>query len=154
MNWDEFLVLFHKQFCPPSELGKLKSEFLKLELGTMTQMNYAAKFNELSDFLLHLVQTEDSRINRYQFGLSSEIRTFIKSTMPKTYSDAVEVGATIAGELSQRNTAQPPFKRKWSDIGTVDRHKLNDRSKKGVRGSNAPDEAFMKMPEPEELSKL
>jgi hypothetical protein len=76
MKWDELLVLFRKQFCPPSELGKLKSDFLKLELRTMTYQNYVTKFNELSDLLPHLVQKEDSRINRFQFGFSSEIRTF------------------------------------------------------------------------------
>jgi hypothetical protein len=91
LTWGEFLVLFNKQFCPPTELGRIKGEFLKMEQGSAKYRDYVTKFNELSDMVPHLV-----RISKFIWGINPEIRTIIRSSNPKTYEDTVEAGAVIA----------------------------------------------------------
>jgi hypothetical protein len=59
--------------------------------------------------------------------------------MPKTFGDAVEAGANVAGEHSQRNTAPPSFKREWlNNRGIAEKSRFSDRSKKRFRGKNVP----------------
>jgi hypothetical protein len=54
--------------------------------------------------------------------------------MPRTFSDAVEAGGTIAGELTQRNTTPSSFKRKWSDHrGPDEKSRFQDRIRKALR---------------------
>ncbi|XP_022024684.1 uncharacterized protein LOC110925020 [Helianthus annuus] len=106
LSWKEFSELFTNYFCPPSETDRIEKEFLHLELGNKTYREYVTKFNEMSRIVSYLVNPEENRIRRFLWGLPTEYRTFIKSTKPTTYHDAVEAGATIATEIQQKKTPE------------------------------------------------
>ena len=44
-------------------------EFLSLKQGSLSIMEYAIKFNELSRFTLHQVNTEERRMDHFEQGL-------------------------------------------------------------------------------------
>ncbi|XP_021979251.1 uncharacterized protein LOC110875362, partial [Helianthus annuus] len=132
LSWKEFSELFTNYFCPPSETDRIEKEFLHLELGNKTYREYVTKFNEMSRIVSYLVNPEENRIRRFLWGLPTEYRTFIKSTKPTTYHDAVEAGATIATEIQQKKTPETIPKRKWKNY--QEQKKPNYRDFKRQRG--------------------
>ena len=50
MTWEEFRVLFMGKFFPASARHAKAREFLELKQGTMTVLEYMAKFTELGRF--------------------------------------------------------------------------------------------------------
>ncbi|XP_035840312.1 uncharacterized protein LOC118487512 [Helianthus annuus] len=132
LSWKEFSELFTNYFCPPSETDRIEKEFLHLELGNKTYREYVTKFNEMSRIVSYLVNPEENRIRRFLWGLPTEYRTFIKSTKPTIYHDAVEAGATIATEIQQKKTPETIPKRKWENY--QEQKKPNYRDFKRQRG--------------------
>jgi len=54
----------------PRDTQRMKErEFLGLQQGNLSVMEYAAKFNELSRFSLHQVATEERRMDHFEQGL-------------------------------------------------------------------------------------
>ncbi|XP_076934342.1 uncharacterized protein LOC143600580 [Bidens hawaiensis] len=113
--WERFLEMFTRQFCPISEKRRIEAEFLRLELGNMAYRDYVMKFNEMARFVPHLVTPEDNRIHRFIWGLPVEYRTFIKSTNPQTFYEAIEAGYSIAVELD-RETVDNNKRKKGKSI--------------------------------------
>ena len=99
MSWEEFVHKFLAKFCPPSETEQLEVEFFQLKLGNKTYREYVTRFNEISRLVPHLATTEEQLINRFIRGLPSEMRVFIKSKSPKTFSETVETGVIMAAEM-------------------------------------------------------
>ncbi|XP_022030567.2 uncharacterized protein LOC110931483, partial [Helianthus annuus] len=132
LSWKEFSELFTNYFCPPSEIDRIEKEFLHLELGNKTYREYVTKFNEMSRIVSYLVKPEENRIRRFLWGLPTEYRTFIKSTKPTTYHDAVEAGAIIATEIQPKKTPETIPKRKWENY--QEQKKPNYRDFKRQRG--------------------
>ncbi|XP_035837690.1 uncharacterized protein LOC110898590 [Helianthus annuus] len=132
LSWKEFSELFTNYFCPPSETDRIEKEFLHLELGNKTYREYVTKSNEMSRIVSYLVNPKENRIRRFLWGLPTEYRTFIKSTKPTTYHDAVEAGATIATEIQQKKTPETIPKRKWENY--QEQKKPNYRDFKRQRG--------------------
>ena len=52
-------------------------EFLSLKHGSLSIMEYATKFNELSCFAPHQVDTEERRMDHFEQGLRGDIRSMI-----------------------------------------------------------------------------
>ena len=50
MTWEEFCELFMGKFFPESARHSKAREFLQLKQGTMTMLEYVAKFTELACF--------------------------------------------------------------------------------------------------------
>ncbi|KAK1434346.1 hypothetical protein QVD17_00085 [Tagetes erecta] len=115
MSWKEFVRTFLAKFCPPSEIERLEIEFFQLKLGNKTYREYVTKFNEVSRLVPHLATTEEQLTNRFIWGLPSEMRIFIKSKSPKSFSETVEAGAIIAAEIQHRQIESFTLKRKWEE---------------------------------------
>ncbi|KAK1429939.1 hypothetical protein QVD17_12297 [Tagetes erecta] len=115
MSWKEFVRTFLAKFCPPSEIERLEIEFFQLKLGNKTYREYVTKFNEVSRLVPHLATTEEQLTNMFVWGLPSEMRIFIKSKSPKSFSETVEAGAIIAAEIQYRQTESFKLKRKWEE---------------------------------------
>jgi len=54
-----------------------EQEFLRLKLGQMTVMEYAAKFNELSRFVPNQVANEEMKMDHFEQGLRGLIKRMI-----------------------------------------------------------------------------
>ena len=61
MGWEEFKTLMIEKYCPYSEIEKLETEFLKLEMVGAAHQDYTNRFNELSRLVPHLVATHEER---------------------------------------------------------------------------------------------
>ena len=59
MTWEEFKIFFEENFIPRAVKSQLAREFQDLTQGIMTVWEYVKKFNELSEYASHLIDTEE-----------------------------------------------------------------------------------------------
>ena len=70
MTWAEFHDLFMSKYFPDTARHAKAQEFLELRQGTMTVMEYVARFTELARFSDDYVATEDAKVWRFENGLT------------------------------------------------------------------------------------
>ncbi|KAI3770409.1 hypothetical protein L6452_01541 [Arctium lappa] len=113
----EFVKRFKTQFCPLAAVKKLEEEFLGLEQKGMLVLDYATKFIEKSRFAGIYVPNEERRVERFVFGLRSDIREFVSNKEPSTFQMAVNAAEMREKEKNRQATERSGDKRKWE--GTV-----------------------------------
>ncbi|XP_056691642.1 uncharacterized protein [Spinacia oleracea] len=86
-GWNELQKLMRDKFYPPSLRKQKEDEFLHLQQGTMSVLEYANKFMELSRFAPDLVSTEQSRMNRFERGLHLKYQDRLSTQRFTSYQD-------------------------------------------------------------------
>ena len=74
MTWAEFHGLFVSKYFPATTRHAKAQEFLELRQGTMTVMEYMARFTELACFGDDYVATDMAKVRRFENGLKLSIR--------------------------------------------------------------------------------
>ena len=74
MTWAEFHDLFMGKYFSDTARHAKAQEFLELRQGTMTVMEYVARFTELARFSDDYVATDVSKVRRFENGLKLPIR--------------------------------------------------------------------------------
>ena len=74
MTWAEFQELFMGRYFPDTARHAKAQEFLELKQGTMTVMDYVARFTELAHFVNDYVATDMAKVRRFENGLKLSIR--------------------------------------------------------------------------------
>ena len=77
MTWKRLIELLDNQYYPRDVQRVKEWEFLSLKQGRMSVMEYAAKFNELTRFAPHQVNTEERRMDHFEQGLRGDIKSII-----------------------------------------------------------------------------
>ena len=65
MTWKEFHGLFMGKYFPASARHAKAREFLELKQGTMTMLEYVAKFIELARFANDHVATDMAKVRKF-----------------------------------------------------------------------------------------
>ncbi|MQL68331.1 hypothetical protein Taro_000603 [Colocasia esculenta] len=73
--WDEFVRLFRAKFVPEHVQDRMEQEFLSLTQGSMTVLEYEARFSELSKYAPHIVTDERRKTKKFVMGLKPSLRT-------------------------------------------------------------------------------
>ena len=74
MMWEEFHELFMGKYFPESAQHAKAREFLELKQGTMTVLEYVAKFIELAHFTYDYVATDMAKVRKFDDGMKLSIR--------------------------------------------------------------------------------
>ena len=74
MTWVEFHDLFMSKYFSATVRHAKAREFLELKQGTMTVMDYVAKFRELARFTDDYVATNMAKVRKFEDGLKLSIR--------------------------------------------------------------------------------
>ena len=74
MTWAEFHDLFMGKYFLDTARHAKAQEFLELRQGTMTVMEYVARFNELARFSDDYMATDVAKVRRFENGLKLPIR--------------------------------------------------------------------------------
>ena len=74
MTWAEFQELFMGKYFPDTAHHAKAQEFLELKQGTMTVMDYVARFTKLTNFADDYVATEMAKVRRFENRLKLSIR--------------------------------------------------------------------------------
>ena len=74
MTWAEFHELFMRKYFPETARHEKAREFLELKQGTMTMMEYVAKFTELARFFDDYVATNMAKVRKFEDSMKLSIR--------------------------------------------------------------------------------
>ncbi|GKE93253.1 hypothetical protein Tco_1574348, partial [Tanacetum coccineum] len=94
--WIEKMESMHdmsgcKEFCPSHEMQKLETELWNHVIVRAGHAAYTDRFYELARLVPHLVTLESRKIERYMYGLASQIQGMVAATEPKTMQKAVQI---------------------------------------------------------------
>ncbi|XP_057452222.1 uncharacterized protein LOC130744042 [Lotus japonicus] len=92
LTWSIFKEAFLEKYFPADVKGKKETEFLELKQGEMFVGQYAARFEELSQFHPYYGTTADdaSKCIRFECGLRPDIRAAIGHQQIRTFTVLVE----------------------------------------------------------------
>ena len=79
MTWIELQELFMGKYFPETARHTKAQEFLEMKQGTMTVMDYVARFTELARFAKDYVATDMAKVRRFENGLKLSIQSGIVS---------------------------------------------------------------------------
>ncbi|MQL96318.1 hypothetical protein Taro_028992 [Colocasia esculenta] len=99
--WDEFVRLFRAKFVPEHIQDWMEQEFLSLTQGSMTVLEYEARFVELSKYAPHIVTDERRKAKKFVMGLKPSLRTRLVAFDHRTLDEALSAACRQEGEMEQ-----------------------------------------------------
>ncbi|MQM12214.1 hypothetical protein Taro_045131 [Colocasia esculenta] len=99
--WDEFVRLFWAKFVPEHIQYRMEQEFLSLTQGSMTVLEYEARFAELSKYAPHIVTDERRKAKKFVMGLKPSLRTRLVAFDHRTLDEALSASCRQEGEMEQ-----------------------------------------------------
>ena len=116
-------------------------EFLELKQGTMTVMEYVARFTELACFADDYVATDMAKVRRFKNGLKMSIRGKIVGLHLQDMDSMVETALTIEREIEDAwstRDAGVSRKRKESQSSSSSGKKQRASNSRGFQGRGHP----------------
>ena len=101
MTWAEFHDLFMGQYFSDTARHSKALEFLELKQGTMTVLEYVARFTGLAHFTDDYVATDMVKVRRFENGLKLSIRGRIVELYLQDMDSMVGTALTIERERSR-----------------------------------------------------
>ena len=98
MTWVEFHDLFIGKYFSATARHAKAQEFLELRQGTMTVMEYVARFTELARFSDDFVATDVAKVRRFQNALKLPIWGRIVGLRLQDMDSMVGIALTIERE--------------------------------------------------------
>ena len=99
MTWAEFHELFMGKYFPDTTRHAKAQEFLELKQGTMTVIDYVARFMELARFADDYVATDMAKVRRFKNGLKFSIQGRIVALRLQDMDSMVGTALTIEREI-------------------------------------------------------
>ncbi|KAJ4702887.1 Cellular nucleic acid-binding protein [Melia azedarach] len=107
VTWDRFKELFDEKYFPQSLRDDKEAEFIQLTQGSKSLIEYERKFEELSRFAPHLLDTEARKARRFERGLKPELRKLISVLELKTYSAVLQKAQILAKDEVEATASEP-----------------------------------------------
>ena len=106
MTWAEFQELFMAKYFPETTRHAKAQEFLKLEHGVMTVMDYVARFTELARFADDYVATNMAKVRRFENGLKLSIQARIVGLRLQDMHSMVGTTLTIERDIEDARSTR------------------------------------------------
>ena len=106
MTWVEFQELFMGKYFPDTACHAKAQEFLELKQGTMTVIEYVARFTELACFSDDYVATNMDKVRRFENGLKLSIRGIIVGLRLQDMDSMVGTALTIEKEIEDAQSTR------------------------------------------------
>ena len=106
MTWAEFHDLFMGKYFPDTARHVKAQESLELRQGTMTVMEYVARFTELARFSDDYVATDVAKVRRFENGLKLPIRGRIVGLRLQDMDSMVGTTLTIEREIEDARSTR------------------------------------------------
>ena len=101
MTWVEFHDLFMGKYFPKTTRHAKAQEFLELKQGTMTVLEYVARFTELASFTDDYAATDMAKVKRFENLLKLSIQSKIVGLRLHDMESMVGTALTIERERSR-----------------------------------------------------
>ncbi|GKB21193.1 reverse transcriptase domain-containing protein [Tanacetum coccineum] len=111
MSWNDFKFMMIEEFCPSHEMQKLETELWNHVMVEAGHAAYTDRFHELARLVPHLVNLESRMIERYVYGLASQIRRIVAATEPNTIQKVVYISGALTDEAVRNGSIKKVEKR-------------------------------------------
>ena len=129
------------KYFPNTTRHAKAQEFLELKQGTMTMMEYVARFTELARFADDYVATNMAKVRRFENGLKLSIRGRIVEFRLQDIDFMVGIALTIEREIEDARSTRDVgvnSKRKESQYSSSSGKKQRASSSRGFQGRGHP----------------
>ncbi|GKE50584.1 hypothetical protein Tco_1481842 [Tanacetum coccineum] len=126
---------FVEEFCPSHEMQKLETELWNHVMVGTGHAAYTDRFHEVARLVPHLVTSESRMIERYVYGLASQIREMVAAMEPKTIQKAVQISGALTDEAVRNGSIKKVEKR--GNVGETSKDKNGRNDNKRTRTGNA-----------------
>lgn len=116
ITWQVFRTAFVEQFYPLAYQNMKMEEFLQLEQGIMTVLEYEKKFNELSEYCAPLVADERKKCQLFTRGLKTSIRDIVVGQRLANFGDLV-MSASLVESSQMMVQRRSNFRKRQYDMG-------------------------------------
>ena len=106
MTWAEFQELFMGKYFPKTARHAKAQEFLELKQGTMTVMDYMARFTKLARFADDYVASDMAKFRRFEKGLKLSIQGRIVGLRLRDMDSMVGTTLTIEREIEDARSTR------------------------------------------------
>ncbi|XP_022866463.1 uncharacterized protein LOC111386240 [Olea europaea var. sylvestris] len=139
LTWNQFKESLMGKYFPQSLKDQKEVEFLQLTQGNLPLGEYERKFERLSSYAPHTVNTELTKAKRFEMGLRPEIKGIMAAQQYTTYAEVVRRAQVISNGLGLEKKTQPStessIKRKWQghdkEKECLEKKREGDQLKKG-----------------------
>ncbi|XP_052627535.1 uncharacterized protein LOC111907768 [Lactuca sativa] len=91
LSWEDLKTMMMKEYCPTGEVQKLEQELWNLKMTGFDLVAYTTGFNDLALLFPAMVTPENKKVERYLWGLSSQIQDSVLVSKPTTFESAKEL---------------------------------------------------------------
>ncbi|GJW14721.1 putative reverse transcriptase domain-containing protein [Tanacetum coccineum] len=126
----DFKTLMRDEFCSINEMKILETKFWNHAMVRAGHAAYTDRFHELDRLVPHLVTPENKRIERYIYGLASQIRGMVAATEPTTIQKVVQKAGTLTYEAIRNGSLNKnPEKKRNGGEPSRDRNVKDDNKR-------------------------
>ncbi|MQL97225.1 hypothetical protein Taro_029910, partial [Colocasia esculenta] len=97
--WAEFIRLFRMKYIPEHVQDRMEQEFLTLTQGSMSVLEYEARFAELSKYAPHIVADERRKVKKFIMGLNPSLRTRLLALGHRSMEEALSAACMLEAEM-------------------------------------------------------
>ena len=94
ISWEEFRNVFRSHHIPEGLIERKLNEFLALNQGTHTVLQYAQAFNHLWQYAGHHADTDAKKRDRFRRGLNTKLKERLNLIQPNTFNELVNLAIT------------------------------------------------------------
>src|SRR6185503_1560368 len=94
ISWEEFRNAFWTHHIPEGLIERKLNEFLALNQGTRTVLQYAQTFNYLCQYAGHHAYTDAKNRERFRQGHNTKLKERLNLIQPNTYNELVNLAIT------------------------------------------------------------
>ena len=136
------------KYFPDTARHAKAQEFLELKQGTMTVMDYVARFTKLARFADDYVATDMAKVRRFENGLKLSIRGMIVGLRIQDMDSMVGIALTIEREIEDARSTRDvgiSSKRKESQSSSSLRKKQRASSSRGFQSRGHPSQGRIRV---------
>ncbi|GKV24915.1 hypothetical protein SLEP1_g34454 [Rubroshorea leprosula] len=106
-TWDGFKRVFMQEYIPDSKRRELQREFADLKQGSRTVEQYKKEFDRYLPFVGGQVRDEQSKANRFLWGLNLDIYLAMNQFKPATYRETTNKAIDQEKAMARVQTQDP-----------------------------------------------
>jgi hypothetical protein len=91
VSWEEFKTTFRGQHIRAGILDRKLNEFLALNQGTRTLLQYAQAFNDLCQYAGYHADSDEKKRDRFRRGLNTKLRERLNTVQADSFNELVNL---------------------------------------------------------------
>jgi hypothetical protein len=91
VSWEEFKTAFRGHHIPAGILDRKLNEFLSLNQGTRTVLQYAQAFNDLCQYAGYHVDSDEKKRDRFRRGLNTKLWERLNTVCADSFNELVNL---------------------------------------------------------------